>query len=42
MVKNYYKDACTAGEWMQPDDEQHTILALKAEISQMRVKNNSK
>jgi hypothetical protein len=42
LVENYYKDACTAGEGMQPDDEQHTILALKAEISQMKVRSKNK
>jgi hypothetical protein len=42
LVENYYKDACTAGEWMQPDDEQRTILALKAEISQMKVRSKNK
>jgi hypothetical protein len=42
LVENYYKDACTAGEWMQHDDEQCTILALKADISNMKVRSKNK
>jgi hypothetical protein len=42
LVENYYKDACTAWEWIQPDDEQCTILALEAEISPMKLRNKNK
>ena len=33
QVENYYKDRLNSGEWMKLDDEQETILALKAQIA---------
>ena len=41
LVENYYKDACTSGEWMQPDDDQRTILALRAEVSKIQAKGKN-
>jgi hypothetical protein len=38
LVENYYKDARTAGEWMQPDNEQKTILALQAKDNKFEAK----
>ncbi len=32
LVKNYYKDTVTARQWMKPDDDQRTILALQTKI----------
>ena len=33
QVENYYKDRVKTGEWMKLDDDQETILALKAIIN---------
>jgi hypothetical protein len=41
LVENYYKDAVTYGEWMLPDDEQSTILALQAAIAKIKVNKNN-
>jgi hypothetical protein len=35
LAEDYYKDAVTAGEWLQPDDDQRTILALEAKINKL-------
>ncbi len=40
LVENYYKDAVTTGEWMKPDDDKHTILALQTEIAQVKARAN--
>jgi hypothetical protein len=39
LVEDYYKDAVTAGEWMQPDDDQRTILALQTQVQELRAKS---
>lgn len=31
QVQNYYKDRVNTGEWMKLDEDQETILALKAQ-----------
>ena len=33
QVQNYYKDRVNTGEWMKLDEDQETILALKAQLS---------
>jgi hypothetical protein len=35
LAEDYCKDAVTAAEWLQSDDDQHTILALEAKISKL-------
>lgn len=39
LVQNYHKDAVAAGEWMKPDDDQRTILALQTKIAQVKARS---
>jgi hypothetical protein len=42
LAEDYYKDAVTAGEWLQPDDDQRTILALEAKINKLSSNHSHK
>jgi hypothetical protein len=37
-VENYYKDRLRSGEWMKLDEDQETILALKAQLGNKQIK----
>jgi hypothetical protein len=42
QVENYYKDRVNTGEWMKLDEDQETILALKAQLSNRDGGKNNK
>jgi hypothetical protein len=38
LAENRYKDAVLAKEWLQPDEDQQTILALQSKIEEVQAK----